>query len=87
LFYDADAYAYARRSEGETVIIIINRALKPKALSINADWLDAGTGARLLPLMVASDSPVATGGKFALNIPAASAVAYKLVVDEKVKEK
>jgi glycosidase len=87
LFYDADAYAYARRSESETVIIIINRALRPKALSINSDWLDVGEGARLLPLLVASDSPVAVGGKFALNVPAASAVAYKLVIDEKVKEK
>jgi glycosidase len=85
LFYDDDAYVYARRNASEIVIIALNRAATPKAASVSVDWLETANGARLVPLLVAKDRIVAADGKFTLNIPAATAVAYKLAVDEKAK--
>lgn len=81
LSYDDDAYVYARRDESETVIIALNRAQTPKPVSIRVDWLEASDGARLLPLLNAKDRVVAANGTFALNVPARTAVAYRLVVD------
>ncbi|MBD0327039.1 MAG: hypothetical protein ICV68_11440, partial [Pyrinomonadaceae bacterium] len=87
LFYDADAYVYARRYQDETIIIALNRAQMPKVVSINVDWLAATNGARLLPLLIAKDRVVAANGTFTISVPAATAVAYKLVVDEKTKSR
>ena len=85
LLYTDDAYVYARRNESETVIIALNRAAVPVPLSIPVDRLETANGARLLPLLVAKDAHVAANGAFTFNIPARTAVAYKLVADEKVK--
>lgn len=81
LVYTDDAYVYARRVPGETIIIALNRAQAPASLTISADWLEATNGARLLPLLGAKDERVATGGEFALTIPARTAVAYRLSMD------
>jgi glycosidase len=85
LFYDTDAYVYARRTESETVIIALNRAGNLKPVSIPVDWLSVGNGARLLPLLGGGERARAANGVFALSLPANTAVAYKLVVDEKAK--
>jgi glycosidase len=78
LSYTDDVYAYARRDDSETVIIAINRAPTSKPLSIKADWLETADGARLLPLLVATESVAAANGAFALNLPPHTAVAYRL---------
>jgi glycosidase len=85
LFYDDDAYVYARRDESETIIIALNRSLSPKPLTIPAGWLEAADGARLLPLLGATQRVVATNGRFTLELPGSTAVAYRLVADEPVR--
>ncbi|MDT7777903.1 MAG: neopullulanase [Acidobacteriota bacterium] len=78
LFFDDDAYAYARRDAEETIVVAINRAAVPKELTFPASYLDAGEGARLEPLLVAKDRPAVTTGSFKLSVPARSAVIYRL---------
>jgi hypothetical protein len=45
----------------------------------------AGNGARLLPLLGTVESARAANGAFTLSLPPRTAIAYKLVVDEKAK--
>jgi glycosidase len=78
LSFDEDSYAYARRDSNETIVIAINRAAAPKEISVPASYLDARDGARLEPLLKATDNPSVAAGMLKLNVPALSAVAYKL---------
>jgi glycosidase len=78
LFFDEDAYAYARRDAEETVVIAINRAAAPKTLTFPASYLDAREGARLEPLLTAKDRPSVASGTLKLTVPAKSAVAYEV---------
>jgi glycosidase len=78
LSFDEDSYAYARRDSNETIVIAINRAAAPKEISVPASYLDARDGARLEPLLAATDHPAVASGKLKLRVPARSAVAYKL---------
>lgn len=78
LVYDADAYAFARRDESETVIIVINRAAAPKKMTIPLALLEAGDASQLTPLAGAHERVRGAGGAFAFDVPPATAVAYKL---------
>jgi neopullulanase len=78
LYFDDDAYAYARRDAEETVVVAINRAAAPKEITFPASYLDAREGSRLEPLLAAKDSPAVTAGALKFNVPAKSAVFYKL---------
>ena len=78
LHFDEDSYAYARRDAQETVVVALNRAASPKALTVPASYLGLRDGARLSPLLGAGDSPAVTAGSLRLNVPAKSAVFYKL---------
>ncbi len=78
LHFDDDSYAYARREGGETVVVALNRSAAPKEVSFPASYLDARDGARLAPLLGATDSPSAAAGSLRLTVPARSAVFYKL---------
>ena len=78
LAFDEDSYTYARRDDSETVVIAINRAATPKEVVFPADYLDAREGSRLEPLLAATDRPAVASGAFKLNVPAKSAVAYRL---------
>jgi neopullulanase len=78
LFFDDDTYAFARRDRGETVVIAFNRAAAPKEITFPARYLDAGDGARLEPLLTAKDRPAAASGAWKINVPARTAVAYRL---------
>jgi glycosidase len=78
LAFDDDVYVYARRDAEETVIIAINRAAVAKHVSFSAGPLDVIDGARLAPLLIAKDTVTVTGGAVSLNLPAQSAVAYKV---------
>ncbi len=78
LFYDDDAYAFARRDDKETVVIVFNRAAMPKEISIPAEMIEARDGARLEPLLVAKDRPVVAAGVVKVVVPAKTAAAYKI---------
>ncbi len=78
LFFDDDAYAFARRDRAETIVIAFNRAPTPKEISFPAEYLDAPDGARLEPLLAARDRPVAASGAWKIKVPARTAVAYKV---------
>jgi glycosidase len=78
LVYDADAYAFARESEGETVIIIINRAAAPKKMMIPLAMLESAEDSQLVPLVGERERVLAAGGAFSFDVPPATAVAYKL---------
>ncbi len=78
LHFDEDSYAYARRDSQETIIVALNRAAAPKELTIPASYLDLRDGASLEPLLVAKDRPTISAGSLKLNVPAKSAVFYKL---------
>jgi glycosidase len=76
LYYDDEAYVFARQSKSETVIIAINRAKKEKEVSIPAGAVGLKDGAGLAPLIgTASGGPVAKGSA-AISLPPKSAVAY-----------
>ena len=78
LSFDEDSYAYARRDTSETVVVALNRAAAPKEITFPASYLDAGDGATLQPLLVATDRPAVAAGTLKLTVPARSAVVYKL---------
>jgi neopullulanase len=82
LVYDADMYAFARRSADETVIIIINRAAGPKKTMIPLTLLGAAEDSQLVPLLGAPLRVRTTGGAFTFDVAPATAVAYKLVSAE-----
>ncbi|HVF42832.1 MAG TPA: alpha-amylase family glycosyl hydrolase [Pyrinomonadaceae bacterium] len=78
LHFDEDSYAYARRDDAETIVVALNRSAAPKEISFPASYVGARDGSRLSPLLNAKDSPTAAGGTLKLNVPARSAVFYKL---------
>ncbi len=80
LFFDDDAYAFARRDQAETVVLIFNRAPAPKEITFPAAYLDAPDGARLDPLLVAKDRPAASSGAWKITVPARTAVAYRVQI-------
>ena len=76
LYYDDEAYVFARQNKNEVVIVAFNRAKKEKEVSIPAGDLGLKDGAGLAPLMgTASGGPVAKGS-VTLTIPPKIAVAY-----------
>jgi glycosidase len=81
LYFDDDAYAFARRDGEETTVIVINRAAAPKELAIMAELIEARDGARLEPLLVAKDGAVFAAGAAKVNVPAKTAVAYKVATN------
>ncbi|HEY0174661.1 MAG TPA: alpha-amylase family glycosyl hydrolase [Pyrinomonadaceae bacterium] len=78
LHFDDDSYVYARRDGGETIVVALNRAAAPKEMTFPASYLDASDGARLEPLLGATDRPSVAAGSLKLTVPARSAVFYKL---------
>jgi glycosidase len=76
LFYDDDAYAYARVDAKETVIITINRSAEEKKIRISAAAINARDGAQISPLNDAPGKANVTNGQAVLILPAKMAVAY-----------
>jgi neopullulanase len=76
LFYDEDAYVYARQDAAETVLIAINRSSAEKKVSIPASAINIRGGARLVPLLGARSGQTIGPGDWVLTLPSASAVAY-----------
>jgi len=78
LFYDDDAYVYARQDATEIVIIGINRSGAEKSISVPSGAITIRSGARLIPLLGARSEQTITAGNLNFNIPANTAVAYGL---------
>lgn len=78
LFYDDDAYVFARLDKTETVIIAINRADKEKKLTLPAGSIGLKDGAELTSLIGTTTAARVTNGQAMLTIRAKAAVAYKL---------
>ena len=79
LFYDDDAYVFARRDGKETVIIAINRAAQERTIEILAGSINLKPGSQLAPLIGNSRQVQVTKGKAALTVAARTAVAFKLL--------
>ncbi|MDQ2936243.1 MAG: alpha-amylase family glycosyl hydrolase, partial [Acidobacteriota bacterium] len=78
LFYDDDAYVFARRDQRETVIIAINRATQEKKVVIPAGVIGLRDGAALMNLIGTSGPGSVTNGQATLILPARAAVALKV---------
>jgi glycosidase len=76
LYYDDDAYVFARQDKTETVIIAINRANKEKVITLPLSSIGSRDGAELTSLIGPFSHASAANGHLALTIPAQSGVAY-----------
>ena len=78
LFYDDDAYVFARQDSRETIIIAINRAPQEKKVVIPARAISLRDGADLATLIGSAVRARVANGQAVLTVPARSAVAYIL---------
>ena len=78
LFYDDDAYVYARQDMNETVIIAINRSSDGKIISIPAGASAIRKDSRLVPLLGTRLEQSNIDGGLQFRIPARAAVAYSV---------
>jgi neopullulanase len=76
LFYDDDAYVYARQDASETVIVAINRSSAEKRVAVPAGSINIRSGARIVPLLGTPIELSTTSGDLAFTVPARTAVAY-----------
>lgn len=76
LFYDDDAYVFARQHNNETVIVAFNRQNQEKRVTIPAGAIRLKDGVTLMPLIGAADGRV-VNGEVVINLPAQTAVAFK----------
>ena len=78
LFYDDDAYVFARQDQDETVIIAINRAEKEKKVTVPAGSIGLRDGAALASLIGSSASTRVERGQAMLSILPKTAVAFRV---------
>jgi glycosidase len=76
LFYDDDAYVFARQDRNETVIVAINRSAKERKVTIPAAAIGVREGASLAVLIGTTRGSSVVSGQAILTIPATMAVAY-----------
>lgn len=76
LFYDDDAYVFARRSGKETVIITINRGDKERKVTLPLGTIGVRDGSQLVPLLPSAGSTRVANGNATLLLPPTSAVAF-----------
>lgn len=75
LYYDDDAYVFARQDQKETVIIAINRADKEKEVSVPAHAIGLKDGTELGILLGTSSSNRVANGRATLTLAKSSAAA------------
>jgi glycosidase len=75
LFYDDDAYVFARQDKNETVVIAINRADKEKTVTVPAGAIGLRHGVDLVNLIGVSGSSRVTNGSATLTLAKTSASA------------
>ncbi|HKP36212.1 MAG TPA: alpha-amylase family glycosyl hydrolase [Pyrinomonadaceae bacterium] len=78
LFYDDDAYAYARKDSTETVIVAINRSGSEKTITVPAAAIGLRNGTQLQPVLEAISWKSVAGGRATLLVPARTTVAYTI---------
>jgi hypothetical protein len=76
-FRAEDAYAFARQTADETIILAFNRAAAPKKINAPAAFAAIADGAELVPLIVATERARVAGGDINFEVPARTAVAYR----------
>jgi glycosidase len=76
LFYDDDAYVFARQDTRETVIVAFNRAGKEKKVTLPAGPIGLKDGAELSPLIGASAGARVANGSATLTLPKSSAAMF-----------
>lgn len=74
LFYDDDAYVFARQDQIETVIVAFNRAEKEKKVTVSAGAIGLKEGAELSALIGTSSVTRLAKGQASLTIPPRTAV-------------
>lgn len=77
LFYDDDAYVFARQDRNETVIIAINRSKKEKSVTIPAGAIGLRDGRELSSLIGPAGGTRVADAQATLSIPPRTAVAYR----------
>ena len=78
LFYDDDAYVFARQDKDETVIIAINRAEKERKVDIPADTIGVRDGRELSSLIGAGASSRVNNRMATISVPSKSVTAYEV---------
>ena len=78
LFYDDNAYVFARQDENETVIVAMNRASQDKKVTLPLGSIGLRDGAELASLIGTSAGAHVVNGRATLSIPPKTAVAYKV---------
>jgi glycosidase len=78
LFYDDETYVFARQHANETVIVALNRQNQPKQVSVPAGTIGLRDGTSLKTVIGAEASSKVVNGEAALNLPAQTAVAFKV---------
>jgi alpha-amylase len=79
LFYDNDAYVFARQIQTETIIVAFNRSGQEKEITIPATIVNP-KGTALLSLIGTEARASTTSAATILRIPARSAVAFKILL-------
>lgn len=77
LFYDDDAYVFARQDRHETIIIAINRSKKEKSVTLPAGAIGLRDGAELRSLIGTPASNRVSNGSVTILLPGSSAFALE----------
>lgn len=78
LFYDDDAYVFARQEGPETVIIALNRDAREKRVTLPVGAIGLRDGAELESLIGLTSTARVTNRQATLTLPARTAAAYKV---------
>ena len=76
LYYDDDAYVFARQLHNETVIIAFNREGAEKKLTLPVSAIGLKDGAEISPLLGARAGSRVSNGQVLLSVPSKTAAAY-----------
>jgi glycosidase len=78
LFYDDDAYVFARQDKNETVIVAFNREAKESKIIVPAKSIGLRDQAQLVPMFGDAELVPVWSGQAMLVLPANTVVAYKV---------
>ncbi|MGH9928719.1 MAG: alpha-amylase family glycosyl hydrolase [Pyrinomonadaceae bacterium] len=78
LFYDDDAYVFARQDKDETVIVAFNRSGQDKKVTVPAGSIGLRDGIELAALIEPAAGARVVNGQAVLTIPGRTALAYKV---------
>jgi glycosidase len=77
LFYDDNAYIFARKDESETILIAFNRANAERQIQIPVRSIGLRDGTEARVLIGSARSAKAAAGQMTVRIPARTAVAFR----------